>query len=92
LRDRLQYPRRLIQWEGPACPWLEPGDRVRIDNADAGISAQYCYVLHMTQSMSANGYRQSLLCLPVDNVFAHTDYFRLGTSAWADSGSHKVGY
>jgi len=25
-------------------------------------------------------------------VFAYTAYFRLGTSAWADSGSHKVGY
>ena len=92
LRDRLQRPRRLITWDGPACPWLEPGDRVRIDNADAGISEQYCYVLSIDQTLSAQGYRQSLLCLPVDNVFAYTDYFRLGTSAWANSGSHKVGY
>lgn len=92
LRDRLQYPRRLIQWEGVACPWLEPGDRVRIDNADAGISALYCYVLSITQSMSASGYAQTLLCLPVDNVFAHSDYFILGASAWADSGSDPVGY
>jgi hypothetical protein len=92
LRDRLQYPRRLLQWEGVACPWIEPGDRVRIDNADAGISAQYCYVLNVTQSMSTSGYQQTLLCLPVENVYAHSDYFRLNVSAWANTGSHKVGY
>jgi hypothetical protein len=92
LRDRLQRPRRLIRWEGPACPWLEPGDRVRVDNADAGISEQYCYVLSIDQTLSAQGYRQTLTCLPVDNVFAYTTYFRLGTSAWADSSSHRVGY
>jgi hypothetical protein len=92
LRDRLQYPRRLIRWEGPACPWLEPGDRVRIDNADAGISTLYCYVLNVAQTLSPTGYRQALDCLPVANVFAYSDYLRLGTSAWANSGSHKVGY
>ncbi len=85
LRDRLERPRRLLAWHGPACPWLEMGDRVRIQDADAGIDAD-AYILTLNQTAKvANGmWEEEIVAIPAANLFPQSSYFVLGTSSWAD--------
>ncbi len=84
LRDRLERPRRLWGWRGPACPWLELGDRVTLTSAPAGIAAVDCYVLSIAQQYHAGAmWDMQLELLPVANLYPHTSYFKLGTSEWA---------
>lgn len=84
LRDRLERPRRLLGWAGPACPWLQLGDRVRVVNAGAGIDAEG-YILGKSQSYQAGDmWEMRLVILPAANLFPHAPYFRLGVSEWAD--------
>lgn len=89
LRDRLSYPRDLWNFRGSACPYLELGDRITVqDNSgtpNAGINAD-AYVVNMRQRYSqGQNYEMELTVLPVANVYAYTGYFVLGTSAWGAS-------
>lgn len=85
LRDRLERPRRLWTSHGPAIPWLELGDRVRVSNAPAGLTDRDAYVLSIDQSYRAGSHwTMDLQLLPVDDLFAHDNYFRLGVSEWGD--------
>lgn len=96
LRDRLQRPRRIYEWSGPLCPWLEVLDRVTLDRTvvtpNPGVD-QDCWILGESISWR-NGQMltQTLRLLPADDVYAADDLFIFGSSAWANSGSDKVGY
>lgn len=95
LRDRLQRPRRLLTWRGPACPWIELLDRVTLSHntmtPNPGLDVE-CYVVG--NSMTCNGplWAQELLLLPVPDLWAHEDYFIVGESVYADVGSDKAAY
>jgi hypothetical protein len=96
LRDWLQRPRRIYSWTGPACPWLEPLDRVTLSHnvmtPNPGTDVD-CYVLNIGMTYSSgNLWRQDLLLLPCENLYAYDDYFILGESVYADVGSDKVAY
>jgi hypothetical protein len=83
LRDRLQYPRTLYMWEGPACPWLEIGDRVTLTDEASGVAAQDCYVLGINQAFQARSFwNMTLTLLPVTDLFPYASYFQLGTDTW----------
>ena len=95
LRDRLQRPRRLLSWRGPACPWLELLDRVHLSHntmtPNPGVSVD-CYVLANSMHYRAGGmFDQELLLLPVTDVFAYSDYFLIGLSTCALI-SDRAGY
>lgn len=92
LRDRLQRPRRLLTWRGAACPWLQLGDRVTVnDAAGTGFNGDG-YVLSKAQSYRGGDmWEMELVILPASNLYAYTTYFRLGTSAWATT-SHRLFY
>lgn len=95
LRDWFQRPHRIYNWTGPGCPWLELLDRVHLSHntmdANPGIDTD-CYVLSNTQTFTGSGYTQSLILLPVTDLYHYDDYFLLGTSTYADTGSDKLGY
>ena len=96
LRDRLQQPRRLLAWRGPACPWLEMLDRVTLSHntmtPNPGVDAD-CYVVGMTMSYKADSnWTQELVLLPAAGLFAYDDYFIIGTSVYADVASDKAAY
>lgn len=96
MRDRLQRPRRLLVWRGPACPWIEMLDRVVLSHntmtPNPGESV-HCYVVGNGMRYSAGAmWTQELILLPVTDLFAHANYFIPGESYYADSGSHRVGY
>ena len=96
MRDRLQRPRRLLSWRGPACPWLEMLDRVTLSHntmtPNPGVDVE-CIVVGMSMSCSAGAmWQQELVLLPAADLFAYDDYFILGTSVYADADSDKAGY
>lgn len=80
--DRLGERRRLIEWRGVCCPYLELGDRVRVTTED-GITHE-CYILSMNQGKSTTGmYSMELLLLPCANLYAHARYFQWGVDSYA---------
>jgi hypothetical protein len=95
LRDRLQRPRRLLTWRGPACPWIELLDRVTLSHnsitPNPGVDLE-CYVVANSMACQGPLWTQELLLLPVADVWAYEDYFILGTSVYADTGSDKAAY
>lgn len=96
LRDRLQRPRRLLSWRGPACPWLEMLDRVTLSHntmtPNPGVDVE-CIVVGMSMSYSVSAlWLQELVLLPAADLFAHDDYFIIGSSEYADADSDKAGY
>jgi hypothetical protein len=98
LRDRLQRPRRLLSWAGLACPWLELLDRVTLSHhtmtPNPGVDAD-CYVVGMSMSYSTAGvWMQTLILLPVADVYAYDTYFLLGTSRYYDpaAANERVAY
>ncbi len=97
LNDRLSVARRLIQWRGVCCPWLELGDRVQVYLAgapgDVSPVTQTCYVLSLAQTYNAGGlYQQELLLLPVTNVFGASAYFQLGASSYSETTTTPIFY
>ncbi len=84
LRDKLQRPRRLIGVQAVACPFLELGDRVMVQHYMEGSAVNIAgYVVGYTQRYQADGmYTMELVVLPVDNLFASSNYFRVGSSAY----------
>lgn len=96
LLDRLERPRRLLQWQGVACPWLELLDRVTLSHntmtPNPGVDAE-CYVLGINMAYNPKGlWEQALTLLPCADVYAHDDYFIIGTSVYASGSSDKVAY
>lgn len=92
MRDRLQYPRQLLRFRAPACPYLEIGDRVLVTDTTTGLSAA-CYVLAIRQTYTAGDvYEGEYTVLPVSNVFGYSSYFIVGTSTYSDSTSARLFY
>jgi len=94
MRDRLQQPRRVFMWQGPACPWLQMLDRVTLSHntmaPNPGVNVD-CYVMGNNMSYAAGGmWRQELILLPVTDVYARSDYFLIGTTEYGSHG--RVGY
>ena len=94
MRDRLQRPRRIFEWRGPACPWLELLDRVTLSHQtmspNPGTNTD-CYVVGIEESYAVGAmWMQSLILLPVTDVFRRTDYFLIGTTAYGSYG--RAGY
>ena len=85
LRDRLQTPRTVIQFDAAACPFLELGDRITVQDSTAGLDIA-CYLLSYRQSYASGElYRATYTALPVSNLFGEDAYFILGTDAWGAS-------
>jgi len=96
LRDRLQRPRRLLQWSGMACPWLELLDRVTLSHntmvPNPGVNMD-CYVVGNQMQYRAGGaWEQSLTLLPAADLYAYASYFTVGVSSYADTGSERLAY
>jgi hypothetical protein len=96
MRDRLQRPRRLLSWRGPACPWLEMLDRVTLSHntmtPNPGVDVE-CIVVGMSMSYSVGAmWQQELVLLPAADLFAYDDYFLIGAAVYADASSDKAGY
>lgn len=94
MRDRVQQPRRVYIWQGPACPWLEMLDRVTLSHntmtPNPGIDVD-CYVLGNTIRYSLGDMlMQDLTLLPVTEVYARSDYFIVGTTRYGSYG--RAGY
>jgi hypothetical protein len=95
LRDRLQRPQRLLTWSGPGIPWVELLDRVRVSHRtmtpNPGVDLE-AYVVGIEMDTSGGAWAQTLTLLPATGCFAYSDYFRVGVSHYADSGSDRLGY
>lgn len=97
LRDKLQRPRRLIGVQAVACPYLELGDRVTVahymhqNGAGSSVNIEG-YVVGYTQRYQAGGmYTMELTVLPAANLFASSNYFRIGSSVYG-AASHDLFY
>jgi len=90
-RDWLKVPRRLIVWKGPGIPWIQLLDRATVQNADAGIDEDG-YVISKADDFSAGSWEQTLVILPVTDLFAYSNYFIIGTSTYADSSTDRAFY
>jgi hypothetical protein len=84
LRDWLQRPRRILTYTGPWAPWLQLGDRIHVEDADAGVDED-CYLLGKDISYGSSLLRAKLSLLPVTDLYAYSSYFRLGSSAYGAS-------
>jgi hypothetical protein len=97
LRDKLQRPRRLLGVQAVACPFLELGDRVTVQHYmyqnGVGSAVNIAgYVVGYTQRYQADGmYTMELVVLPAANLFASSNYFRVGSSAYG-AASHDLFY
>lgn len=82
LRDRLERPRRLLAWRGPAIPHLDLGHRVTITDAESGVDTD-AYVLSIKQSYRRGSpWEMEVTALPVQNLYPVASYFILGTSEY----------
>jgi len=91
LNDRLKTARRLWGYAGPMCPWLELGDRVTVTSSPQGIDAD-AWVVAIRGAGDQTTLTMEMILLPCAGVYPHSDYFILGSSDYADSGSDKVFY
>ena len=78
-------------YSGPLCPWLELGDRVTVQSSPQGIDAD-AWVVGIRGAADRSALLGQLTLLPCAGVYPHTDYFILGSSSYADTGSNKVFY
>lgn len=94
MRDRLQQPRWVYVWSGPACPWLQMLDRVTLSHntmtPNPGIDVD-CYVMGNTLRYNAGSMlMQDLTLLPATEVYARANYFLVGTTRYGSYG--RAGY
>jgi len=82
LKARLGAPRRVVTLERvPAIPWLEVADRVTVADSQTGVSGDF-YITGFTWEYPKM--TMSFTLLDVTNLFPHTDYFVVGTTALGD--------
>ena len=91
--DRLRYPRMTYSVSGfKAMPWLQLGDRVRIN-----VSAPYTSTRDMIVTGIAMSWRpgdaflQTLTGVDVLGLYEYSDYFVIGTSAYGEPPTGDVG-
>lgn len=91
--DRLRYPRMTYSVSGfKAMPWLQLGDRVRIN-----VSAPYTSTRDMIVTGIAMSWRpgdpflQTLTGVDVLGLYEYDDYFIIGTSAYGTTPTADVG-
>lgn len=91
--DRLRYPRMTYSVTGfKAMPWLQLGDRVRIN-----VSAPYTSTRDMIVTGIAMSWRpgdpflQTLTGVDVLGLYEYSDYFVIGTSAYGTTPTDGIG-
>lgn len=91
--DRLRYPRMTYTVSGfKAMPWLQMGDRVRVN-----VSAPYTSTRDMIVTGIAMSWRpnapllQTLTGVDVLGLYEYSDYFIIGTSVYGTTPVNGVG-
>ena len=93
LRDWLERPRRMYRVNVPCPCWLELGDRITLENEDAGLDEDM-YVVGLDQTLDVRSGRYSALLtlLACIDLFPYDSYFTWGVSAYADADSKPLFY
>lgn len=91
--DRLRYPRLTYNVSGfKAMPWLQRGDRVRINVSAPYTSTRDMIVTGISMSWKAGDpLLQTLTGVDVLGLYEYSDYFVIGTGVYGALGAGDVG-
>lgn len=83
LSARYKTPVQNITLRGVrGLPWLEPGDRITVEEELAGVNEDY-FIGKINWSFAPNqGYTMTLELMRAADLYPHTDYFVIGTSRY----------
>ncbi|HFD38532.1 MAG TPA: hypothetical protein ENJ31_01595 [Anaerolineae bacterium] len=88
---RFRNPPLTISLAGvPGVPWLEPGDRVTVQEADLGISDDF-FITAIKWEFADGGLEQSLDLVRCADLYPYSDYFIIGTSKFGGAGTTGAG-
>lgn len=83
-------PLRMTLRGVPALPYLEPGNRVSVTEANIGLSAIEFFISKLTWALD-EAFTQTLELVKAANVTGTASWFIVGTSKWGGSGTTGSG-